>query len=56
VRIEAVRALEKIFSKESLKGIEKAMKDSNKNVRQEAQRSFYSLKSRLDKAEEYNLL
>jgi HEAT repeat protein len=56
VRIEAVRALEKIFSKESLAGLEKAMKDSNKNVRLEAQQAFYSLKNRIEKAEEFKMI
>ena len=56
VRVEAVKALEKIFSRQSLIGIEKAMKDSNKNVRTEAQKAYYSLKNRLDRAEQFNML
>ncbi len=52
VRIEAIRALEKIFDHEALAGLEKAMnKDGNRVVRKEAQKAYYSLKVRLEKAE-----
>ncbi|MCX7679820.1 MAG: HEAT repeat domain-containing protein [Spirochaetes bacterium] len=51
VRLETVRALEKIFDHSALFGIEKAMKtDKNRVVRAEAQKAYYSLKSRLDAA------
>lgn len=51
VRIETVRALEKIFDHSALFGLEKAMKtDKNRVVRAEAQKAYYSLKSRLEAA------
>ena len=49
VRLEAVKALEKIFDPAALEGIEKAMNDKNHNVRDEARAAYYSLKTRLDK-------
>lgn len=55
VRLETVRALENIFDQNALEGIEKAMKhDKNRIVRQEAQKAYYSLKSRLDAARMQN--
>lgn len=52
VRIEAVRALEKIFDRNAMLGLEKSMnKDSNRVVRKEAQKAYYSLKSRLERAD-----
>jgi HEAT repeat protein len=50
VRLEAVKALEKIFDYEALAGVEKAMSDKNHNVRDEAKAAYYSLKTRLDRA------
>lgn len=51
VRLETIHALEKIFDHNALLGLEKAMnKDSNRVVRKEAQKAYYSLKARLERA------
>ncbi len=49
VRIEALLALEKINSIKALEVIEKAKNDKNSNVKEQADKSYMTLRSRLEK-------
>ncbi|MBN2401470.1 MAG: HEAT repeat domain-containing protein [Spirochaetes bacterium] len=46
-RLEAVKTLGRIFSKNSLKTLEGALKTGDRNVREEAQKAIYKLRSRV---------
>jgi HEAT repeat protein len=48
IRLEAVKALERILDPASLKPLEKAREDLNKGVREEAKKAYYSLQTRLE--------
>ena len=51
-RLEAVKALEKIFDPSALEALNRARNDENKNVRDTAERAYHNLKARIDKASE----
>ncbi len=46
-RLEAVRTLEQIITKDSLEALEYALKKGDRNVREEAQKAIYKLRPRL---------